>query len=703
MKMTIGKKLIFCFLGLAILVLLSGSVGIIILYQVSNSADTVGNDKAPVQYAVMNAALAVEKLQESTAKFSSATSDLQGFEDKLSSALDDFDMWVAMLQQGTESKDFKSSKSGDLYSKNGLGITTPKGSEKVLQVIENILQESTNLRSNTADLIKAHKEYVSYAVITKDKIIYPLPSFLNLSQRLQSEWTQLLKDAANMEQVFQGETDLKAGLIGEWLTTYKVENPELMKLFQQLSVNIEKVRNQASEINKASNATDKVTGFNRTVITTSKIEKSFKGLHALSDTIYHNLETTERAKLAAMTESAAKINKQLNDLITSAAQEMKDALQVSAAVKKNGTTILVSLTIAAVIIASLLGIFMSRYMARRIHALADATKDIAHGDLRKKIQVTSSDELGELADDTNKMIDNLQEIIGQISNFSGNLSDASTDLGGISQNLDNHAAALAAKSTETADSTERMAASMTGIATIANDSTAKVQNVAMATEEMSATIKEIAVNAEQARTVTSKAVITVGSTTMKMTELSHAATEIGKVVEVIVNIADQTNLLSLNATIEAARAGEAGKGFAVVANEVKELAKQTNQATGDIREKIAAIQKSSDMTITAIEEISQVIDSINSIVVVIAGAVEEQAVTTNEISQIVALVAVGLEDMNKDVSSATENVESTSEDVKIVKATSNQVQSGSTQIRKSADDLKKLAGELKTLVGKFSL
>jgi len=703
MKMTIGKKLSICFLGLAMLVLLSGVVGIIILYQVTNSADTVGNNKAPVQYAVMNAALVIQKIEENSGNFLAATHGLQERENEITSILDDLDMWVAMLQFGTESKEFKDSKSGELYIRKGLKVTTPKGSGKILLVIERILQENANLRPIIADLLKVHKEFASYSVITKDKKIYPLPSFLNLTQRLQSEWNQKLKDAAGMEAVFAGETALKDGLLGEWLTSYKVENQELMKLVQQLSPQIEKIRAQAEAINKASSATEKIIGFNRTVISTSKIEKSFNALNAFTEILYRNLEATEGAKQAALTVSAAKINKELSDLITNAAQEMQDALRETAGAKKTGTTILIILTIAAVIIAVVMGLLMSRYMAGRIRSLANTTKDIARGDLRKKVAVTSSDELGGLADDTNKMIDNLQDMIGQIRNFSGSLSDASIDLGGVSQDLDHHAGDLAAKSTDTAHATEKMSASILEISTIANDATEKVQSVAMATEEMSATIKEIAMNAEQARNVTAKAVITVGNTTAKMTELSHAATEIGKVAEVIVNIADQTNLLSLNATIEAARAGEAGKGFAVVANEVKELAHQTNKATGDIREKIAAIQKSSDMTITAIEEISQVIDSINSIVVVIAGAVEEQSVTTNEIAQVVAAVAVGLEDMNKDVASATENVESASEDVKMVSATSNQVQNGSSQIKNSADALKKLAGELKTLVGKFNL
>ncbi len=110
-----------------------------------------------------------------------------------------------------------------------------------------------------------------------------------------------------------------------------------------------------------------------------------------------------------------------------------------------------------------------------------------------------------------------------------------------------------------------------------------------------------------------------------------AANEINKVTETINEIADQTNLLALNATIEAARAGEAGKGFAVVANEIKELAKQTTEATREIKQRIDGVQESSNKTISAINSITTTITNSSDVVSGMAAAVEEQAVTTQEI------------------------------------------------------------------------
>jgi methyl-accepting chemotaxis protein len=117
--------------------------------------------------------------------------------------------------------------------------------------------------------------------------------------------------------------------------------------------------------------------------------------------------------------------------------------------------------------------------------------------------------------------------------------------------------------------------------------------------------------------------------------------EIRDVIKVINSIAEQTNLLSLNASIEAARAGEAGKGFAVVANAVKELAKQTAQATEVIRRKIDATQSDIRESVAAISRISTTIQQINDFQNSIAGAVEEQTVVTRDISRNVADSAKG--------------------------------------------------------------
>ena len=127
---------------------------------------------------------------------------------------------------------------------------------------------------------------------------------------------------------------------------------------------------------------------------------------------------------------------------------------------------------------------------------------------------------------------------------------------------------------------------------------------------MSASLRDIGNNVSKAASVAKEAVEVADTTNAMVMKLGESSAEIGQVIKVITSIAEQTNLLALNATIEAARAGEAGKGFAVVANEVKELAKQTAHATGDIRSKIEAIQADTKGSVQAIGTITSIINQI---------------------------------------------------------------------------------------------
>jgi methyl-accepting chemotaxis protein len=186
-----------------------------------------------------------------------------------------------------------------------------------------------------------------------------------------------------------------------------------------------------------------------------------------------------------------------------------------------------------------------------------------------------------------------------------------------------------------------------------------VNNTASAIEEMSVSLHEVTKITQKSSQISNHANTQAVETQGIMENLNRVANEIGKIVKVINDIAGQTNMLALNATIEAASAGEAGKGFAVVANEVKELAKQTAEATDRISQQIDEVQTVTRQAVESIQTISSIIGDVNQISSQIASSVEEQTATTNEISHAINRVAEGA----RRVSSTVRNISDSSTQV----------------------------------------
>jgi methyl-accepting chemotaxis protein len=186
-----------------------------------------------------------------------------------------------------------------------------------------------------------------------------------------------------------------------------------------------------------------------------------------------------------------------------------------------------------------------------------------------------------------------------------------------------------------------------------------------------------------------------------MNELGSAADAISKVTEVITEISEQTNLLALNATIEAARAGEAGKGFAVVANEIKELARQTAQATHEIKAKIGGIQHSTGETVVEMTQISTVINQVNEIVATIATSVDSQLATTQEVAGNVREASLGFEEINENVAQCSQVTGQISADIADVKASADEMTHTSFQVAFNVKELSQLAEKLYAVVDHF--
>jgi hypothetical protein len=266
--------------------------------------------------------------------------------------------------------------------------------------------------------------------------------------------------------------------------------------------------------------------------------------------------------------------------------------------------------------------------------------------------------------------EDLQQLLAKIGHNSEGLTASSEELTGVS-----HQMAGAAEETAT----------QANVVSAASEQVSKnVEVVATSAEELMASIREISKSSNEAARVAKNAVGVAGLTNQRIGKLGESSIEIGKVIKVITSIAEQTNLLALNATIEAARAGEAGKGFAVVANEVKELAKQTAQATEEIGQKIGAIQSDTTDAVKAIGEITAIINQVNDISNTIASAVEEQTATTTEIGRNVQEAAKGSAEIATNIAGVATAAKATAD--------------GALKVQRSSQAVNGMAGELGLLV-----
>jgi len=397
-------------------------------------------------------------------------------------------------------------------------------------------------------------------------------------------------------------------------------------------------------------------------------------------------------------------------LVSSGAQSVvKDILNVSnqniADNTKTGKLIALLTVIAILVLLIGLSIVIVRTTIGPIKNVVSSLKDIAEGDgdLTTRLDAGSKDELGELAVAFNTFVTKIQSTVTEVTGNATQLHDSSENLSSIADQLVQGVEQTSTKADTVAVASEEMNANMSSVAAAMEEASTNVSLVAAATEEMTASINEIARNTENASTITSEAVSQTAECSGQVSTLGIAADEIGNVLETITDISAQVNLLALNATIEAARAGDAGKGFAVVANEIKELAKQTSDATMEIKAKVEGIQQSTQGTVKGIGAISTIIDNVHEIVSVIATAIEEQLATTNEIAENISQASTGIIEVNENVAQSATVVSTIAQDITEVNDASHTMAGNSAEVNQNAQDIRKLAGQLNTLVSTFKV
>ncbi|MBN1603561.1 MAG: methyl-accepting chemotaxis protein [Chitinispirillaceae bacterium] len=352
-----------------------------------------------------------------------------------------------------------------------------------------------------------------------------------------------------------------------------------------------------------------------------------------------------------------------------------------------------------------ISLVISRSLVRPIQETSTIFKDISEGrgDLTKRLQIKSSDEIGDMARYFNSFIEKLQSTIGTITGNAETVASSAVELSSVSAQIATHAKELDTQTLTVASATEQSTTNFETISSSAEEISISVNSVSFAIEEMSTTLNEVSKNCQKELRIAEEAGGHALTSKNVIDRLSDTTKSIVKIVDLINDIADQTNLLALNATIEAASAGDAGKGFSVVANEVKELAKQTAHATDEIQKQIEGMQSSTESAQIAIEQVTRVIEEVNIISQSIVSTVEEQSVTINEIAKTINNVNNSTLEVARNVAESAKGLSEVSTTIGMVSNVVSDTTRGIMQVNLSADELATLSENLKKLLSQFKI
>ncbi|MBC8414016.1 MAG: methyl-accepting chemotaxis protein [Nitrospira sp.] len=354
--------------------------------------------------------------------------------------------------------------------------------------------------------------------------------------------------------------------------------------------------------------------------------------------------------------------------------------------------ITISLSLILVITLGITIVVLSRIssnIATPMNQLLDAFRKMANGDLTQKVSAKSHDEVGELAYTFNETSQKLNNMLHSVALHSENVASAASQLSTSAKNIADNSNEQSDKTTIAASSMDELNSSFLSVAqNTVNAATSAKDATTLATEGGSIV--------EQTTSRMNKIADTVKDSARKIEALGERSEQIGQIIQVINDIAGQTNLLALNAAIEAARAGEQGRGFAVVADEVRKLAERTTAATYEISEMIKGIQNDTESAVKTMQNGTKEVEVGVDLASKAADSLHQIVTSIQSVTDMIDNIATAAEEQSATGDEVAGNIESVTETTKMTAAAA-KLSSEATQ------SLDNLAQELRHLVSGFKL
>lgn len=355
-----------------------------------------------------------------------------------------------------------------------------------------------------------------------------------------------------------------------------------------------------------------------------------------------------------------------------------------------------TLRMLAVVIGLIVATFTAGamlWLTRKINVPLGRSVEVANtlagGNLTVTIEASSKDETGQLLNAMKEMAEKIKKIIAEVKTTADNVASASEQLSASSEQMSRGVVEQSGRASQIATSSSEMSQTVIDVAKNASTIASSAADTAKVAQEGESVVSR---SVEEVKAIAA----TVSESAQMVSALGERSKQIGEIVSVINDIADQTNLLALNAAIEAARAGEQGRGFAVVADEVRKLAERTTKATKEISGMIKTIQAETGTAVTAMDEGTRKVQNGVRLANEAGDALKEIVTGVENVTDMISHIATSAEEQSATTDEITQNMDSIAEVAKTNVAAIGEVS-------RATNEMSRLAAELKGLVVNFKI